>query len=95
MPVEIPSVQCHIYSPCSDLDRRPGIDTKAFATAVPIEDDPPVGYFYPAVPQVPVASLVKAETVGGNLNKVLVGAPGAEINELIIIQWFLAGRCAK
>lgn len=49
MPVEIPTIQCHVYSTRSDLDRRPGIDSKAFATAVPIEDDPPVGYFYPAI----------------------------------------------
>lgn len=95
MSVEIPAIQGHVHPAGSDLDGRRRVDPETFATTVPVEDDPTVGDIDPAVLQFAVASLVKPETIGSDLDKMFIGAPGSQKNELIVFQWSLAGRDGK
>jgi hypothetical protein len=91
VPVKIAIVEGHEDPSGGQLNRGRGIDAKALATPVPVENDLSVGDPDPAIHQIAVSPLVEPKSIGGYFYKMLVAAPGAQIDEVFFIQALLTG----
>lgn len=92
MPVKIPPIQCHKYATRGQFYRRRRIDPETFATSIPVKYNMTVFDLNPAIFQIAVASLIKAKSVGGDLDEIFIRAPGPEVDEVFFKQWTLTAR---
>lgn len=91
MPVKFSSVKSHKHQAGTEFHGRWCIYPKALAAAIPVENDPAIGNAYPAILQLAVTPLIKAKAIGCNFYEMPVGAPGAQKNKFIVVEWLLAG----
>lgn len=91
MLVKIPPIQHHEDHACGKFHRRRRIDAKRLAASVPVENDLFVLYLHAAVLALAVAALIEAIAVGADLDVVLFGTPGADVDEVLFVEGLLAG----
>ena len=91
MLIKIPPIQHHKDHACGKFYRRRRVDTERLAAPIPVENDFFVLHFYAAILTLAVAALIEAIAIGADLDVVLFGTPGTDVDKVLFVEGFLAG----